>query len=261
MKQGLPLLSFMLMSVLMTSCVTERIYSGTNVSIKEREIDKLTASKERLRLGITYLQKGNAEQAKYNLDRALFYAPHSEEVHLGLAHYYQTVGDLVRAEKAYQTAVQSSYASGDAKNNFGTFLCKQKRYDEAEVILLSAIETPKYTRIASSYENLGICSREADQTAQAIQYFEKALQYDSRRATSLIELTELLIENKEFLSAKKLLNRYHRGQAETAKSLAFKIKIEQALGENAAVKNLGVQLLAKFPTSVQAKQYQASLDQ
>ncbi|MGL4832947.1 MAG: type IV pilus biogenesis/stability protein PilW, partial [Shewanella sp.] len=173
--------------------------------------------------------------------------------------YYQTVGDLVRTERAYLDAISTKDTSGDSMNNFGVFLCQQKQYAKAEKMFLAAIEMPKYTRTASSYENLGLCSREAGLNQKARQYFQMALKYDPRRAVSLLELVELDIDQNDFIKARNQLARYHQVAAQTPESLALGIKIEQAMNDDAAVHKFGMLLLAKFPASPQAKQYRVNL--
>lgn len=262
MKHGLSRFSLALvLSFAVTGCVTERTYSGTDIPVSERKLDKVAAARERMQLGLTYLNRGNSEQAKYNLDKALEYAPELEDVHVAMAYYYQTVGDLVRTERAYQDAINTKNASGDSKNNFGVFLCQQKQYDKAEKMFLAAIEMPKYTRTASSYENLGLCSREAGQVEKARQYFQMALKYDPRRSVSLLELVELSMEQGDYTAARNQLARYHQVVAQTPESLTLGINIEQALNDTAAMEQFGILLLAKFPASPQAKQYRVNLHQ
>lgn len=262
MKNGLGRISLMFtLSLMTTACVTERTYSGTDIPVSERKLDRVAAARERTQLGLTYLNRGNTEQAKYNLDKAVEYAPQLESVHVALAYYYQTVGDLVRTEQSYMDAINSQDASGDSKNNFGVFLCQQKQYEKAEKMFLAAIEMPKYTRTASSYENLGLCSREARQAEKARQYFQMALKYDPRRSVSLLELAELAFEQGDPIQARSELARYHQVAPQTPESLALGIQIEQAVNDDAAVKKFGILLLAKFPASPQAKQYRVNLPQ
>ncbi|MCL1037848.1 type IV pilus biogenesis/stability protein PilW [Shewanella submarina] len=260
MKQGLPIVCALLLSGLTAGCVTERTYSGTDIQVQERKFDKVSAARERIQLGLTYLQRGNSEQAKYNLDRALSHAPDLEDAHIAMAYYYQTVGDLRRAESAYQGAVNTRNPSGDALNNFGVFLCQQEKYEQAEKMFLAAIDTQEYTRTGSSYENLGICSRKAGHIEKAKQYFESALKYEPRRASTMMELILLSLEQNDFSDARQELARYHRVVPESAQSLALGIKIEQGLNDPEAVKRYGIRLLAKFPASEQARQYRASLN-
>ncbi|QYK04023.1 type IV pilus biogenesis/stability protein PilW [Shewanella zhangzhouensis] len=262
MKQGLPSLTLIaILSGLVTGCVTEQTYSGTDIPVSERTFDKVAAAKERTQLGLTYLQRGNTEQAKFNLDKAMAYAPQLEEVHVAMAYFYQTVGDVPRTEEAYRNAVRSNNASGDSMNNFGVFLCQQKRYGEAEEMFLKAIDQPKYTRTASSYENLGLCSRDAGQIEKARHYFDMALKYDPRRATSLLEMTEIAMDSKDFQGAKRMLERLHSVIPESASSLALGVEIERQLNNRDASSRYGIMLLAKFPASPEAKEYRASLNQ
>lgn len=261
MKLKKPKISILIIltSLLVSGCVTERTYSGTDVPVTERSFDNVAAARQRVQLGLTYLRKGNSEQAKYNLDKALEFAPNLEDVHVALAYYYQSVGELELTEKSYRDAINTSDVTGDSMNNFGVFLCQQKKYDQAEEMFLKAVKMPKYTRSASSYENLGICTRKSGDLPKAQSYFEMALNYDPRRATSLLELSEIDLELGRYTEAKKGLARYHRVVPESAQSLALGIKIEQGLNDSEAVKKFGILLLAKFPASYEAKQYRASM--
>ncbi|AZG37055.1 MAG: type IV pilus biogenesis/stability protein PilW [Shewanella psychromarinicola] len=249
-----------LLALSVTACVTERTYSGTDIPVAERQFDKQGAARERMHLGLTYLNRGNSEQAKYNLNKAVEYAPNTSEVHMAMAYYYQTVGDLERTEASYEKAISFSDVTGDARNNFGVFLCQQNKFVESEKMFLAAIETPKYTRTASSYENLGVCSRKAGDKEKARQYFNMALKYDKRRQVTLLELTELAMEDADYGNAREQLARYHRVASESAESLALGIKIERAANDVEAVKRFGILLIAKFPASPQAKNYRANLN-
>ncbi len=249
----------LLTSVMVSGCVTERTYSGTDVPVAERDFDNVAAARQRVQLGLSYLQRGNSEQAKYNLDKALEFAPGLEDVHIALAYYYQSVGELELTEKSYRNAINTRGATGDSMNNFGVFLCQQKKYDQAEEMLLKAVNMPKYTRSASSYENLGLCSRESGDLAKAQHYFKMALNYDSRRAVSLLELAEIELELGNYSAAQTGLARYHRVVPESAASLGLGVKIERGLNNSEAAKKFGILLLAKFPASNEAKQYRASM--
>ncbi|WP_394128999.1 type IV pilus biogenesis/stability protein PilW [Shewanella maritima] len=260
MKHKLPqLLALSFLSFSITGCVTERTYSGTDVPVAERAIDMNAAARERMQLGLTYLKRGNSEQAKYNLDKAVDYAPQLSEVYVALAYYYQTVGDLARTEQAYDKAISRSDATGDAKNNFGVFLCQQQKYDRSEEMFLAAINTSRYTRTASSYENLGVCTRKSGDLVKAQHYFTMALKYDARRITSLLELTELAMDAADYASARQYFTRLYSVVGDSAETLALGIQIERELGNVEAMKRYGVLLIAKFPTSPQAKEYRANM--
>lgn len=260
MLQGLPVkISCLLLSAFLGGCVTEHTYSGTDIPVQTRKFDKTAAARERVQLALTYLKRGNMEQAKYNLDKAKTHNPKLEEVHVARAYYYQTVGDIERANSAYEAAMSSASPSGDVMNNFGVFLCQQQQYDKAESLFLAAIDVPNYTRMASSYENLGLCSRQANEYGKAREYFSKALQYEPRRAKSLLELVATALQEQDFQQAQLDLVRYHDVLPQSPQSLAFGVNVEQNLGNSALAEHYGMLLVAKFPTSDQAKVYRASL--
>ena len=248
-----------LSSSLLTGCVSERVYTGTDIPVAERTFDNVSAAKQRAQLGLTYLQRGNSAQAKFNLNKAVEFAPNIEAVNVSMAHYYQQVGEMDIAETYYRKSINSLDATGDGMNNFGVFLCQQQKYAESEKVFLKAIKLPKYTRAAASYENLGICSPKARDLEKAQKYFTMALQYAPRRRVSLIQLTEIDDDTGDYIEARAQLVRYHRVVAESAESLTLGITIERGLDAPDAVSKFGIQLLAKFPGSIEAKQYRASM--
>ncbi|WP_394392183.1 type IV pilus biogenesis/stability protein PilW [Shewanella woodyi] len=261
MKHGLPkkiALTILLSSVL-SACVSQSTYTGTDVPVTEREFDNVLAAQKRAQLGLTYLRKGNSQQAKYNLDKAVEFAPNIQDVHISMAYYYQTVGELENAEDSYRKAINARDASGDGLNNFGVFLCQQEKYKESEKMFLRAVKMPSYTRSGDSYENLGICSRKAGEIEKARKYFSTALRYNPRSGSTLLELTEIEIEEHNYLDARAQLARYHRVIAQSAESLTLGVEIERGLNDEEAAREFGILLLAKFPSSIEAKRYRASM--
>ncbi|MGS0726167.1 type IV pilus biogenesis/stability protein PilW, partial [Shewanella sp. 0m-11] len=70
---------------------------------------------------------------------------------------------------------------------------------------------------------------------------------------------EIDLGEGQLIEAREQLSRYHRVAAESATSLALGIEIEQGLNDEGAVRRFGILLLAKFPQSIQAKEYRASM--
>ena len=240
-------------------CVTERTYAGTDTPVTARKFDRIAAAQERSQLGLAYLRKGDSEQAKINLDKAMEYAPELEQVNVAMAYYFESVGEIQKAEETYDRAIETRDATGDAANNFGVFLCKQGKYDKSERMFLRAIDNRKYSRTASSYENLGICMRKAGSNDKAKRYFTMALKYEPRRRVALLEMAELELASRNFKAAKRMLQQYNKVATMSAESLATAIKIENGLGDREAAKRNGVLLLAKFPKSPQAKAYRTQM--
>ena len=56
-----------------------------------------------------------------------------------------------------------------------------------------------------------------------------------------------------------MLARYHRFIAKSAESLTLGVTIERDLNDEDAARKFGILLLAKFPSSIEAKRYRASM--
>ncbi|GAA4896839.1 type IV pilus biogenesis/stability protein PilW [Ferrimonas pelagia] len=250
-----PLYLALLPALVLCACVQKTTYSGTDMQVAQMEYDAEAAARDRVSLGLAYLQRGDATQAKFNLERALEQAPTSTEVLLAMAYYHDTVKDSVKAEQFYRKAVSLDRGHGDAANNFGVFLCRQQRFVEADRWLNQAVETPGYIRMSQTYENLGLCARQAGWTEKALGYFEQALNYDPRRAEALLEVAELSFNAQQWNEARSYLERYHQSGHESPSSLLLGAELEFGVQNTDAARRFGVLLLAKYPDSEQAKTY------
>lgn len=114
------------------SCVTETTYAGQNLTQREVGPDLKAAAQTRLDLGIQYLRKGNAEQAKFNLDCALQYDPSNPQIQISFAYFYQKVRAFKAAETHYKNALAMDPSNANAVNNYGAFLCDRGQSAEAD---------------------------------------------------------------------------------------------------------------------------------
>jgi len=223
------------------------VLSGCSSSPSQANIDKVEAAKTRISLGLTYLQNGNFAQAKANLDKALKFAPGLTDVHFALAYYYQTIDEVVLAEKSYQKALSIDPQNADLLNSYGAFLCLQGLYPTAEKFLYKAIQSQQYSHAAASYENLAICSQAQANTKQAITHLETALSHDPTRIKSAYLLLELYVSEQNWPQAKKALTKYEKLGPVSKQTLEYASKIELALGNNEAAKGYRNMMLRMYP--------------
>src|SRR3989338_4218889 len=88
--------------------------------------DNLIAAHINTELGLAYLAEGYAVPAKAALLTALHDAPTLEVTWYSMAYYLEKTGDSVQAELYYQKAIKVNGYSGEAKNNYGAFLCRHQ---------------------------------------------------------------------------------------------------------------------------------------
>lgn len=170
-----------------SGCVSEQSVLDKKVP-GQREIDPKEAARTRLSLALNYMQRGDMTQAMFNLKQAEQLTPDSAEVANAFAYYYQQVAENDLAEASYRKAIKLDSKNADTYNNFGAFLCQIEKYADAEQLLLTAVKSPGYIRVAESYENLGLCAIKQQQLDKAHGFFSSALKHSPQNAAVLYEL-------------------------------------------------------------------------
>jgi len=234
-------------------CVTETTFVGKDTV--RSDVDRQTVAKTRLNLGMGYLDKGDMTQAKFNLEKAYQFDPHNPDIHLAKAYYYQKVGDDKSAEASYLSLIALNDENPDAHNNYGVFLCGQKRYAEADAHFQLALAQPEYIRMDDTYENGAVCAIQAGNKAKAAEYYDLALGYSPSRGKLLLEAATLALSMNNPGKAAGYLQRYSKGGRNTPQSLWLHLELAQTQGELAQLHKFGNELVQQFPKSDQAKRY------
>ncbi|OAJ92370.1 type IV pilus biogenesis/stability protein PilW [Vibrio bivalvicida] len=206
------------------------ILSGCMAPTLHEISDARQRSEARIALGVGYLEKGNMLKARENLEQAIEHAPNYYRAQLALAHYYEQVGELNSAEHFYNLAFKLHPKNGNVLNNYGTFLCKQGHYARADQYFNQAIAQPYYYLSSASYENAALCALKNQQTAQAIRYFKRALDYDPARPRSLLTLAKLEIEAGSFNDARLRLLKFQQRYGLQKPSLRLLVELERKAG-------------------------------
>ncbi|MBQ4833531.1 type IV pilus biogenesis/stability protein PilW [Pseudoalteromonas sp. MMG010] len=236
----------------LTGCVTETSYKGSDKPVPDSTINNESVARTRISLALQYLAAGNNSQAKYNLERAMEFAPHSPEVHYSLAYYYQQVGEDTLADKSYQKALSIKPDDPNTLNNYGVFLCSIDKYDEATDQFLKAIAIPSYIRVAESYENLALCAIEFDDFDAAQSYFIQAMNHSSQRSSTVISLAALYYAKSDLHKANELIVQYENKGLVSPRFLLLKYLIKQRTGHLEAAEKIALTIQQTYPSSNEA---------
>jgi type IV pilus assembly protein PilF len=242
MNTMLKIISFVfILLMLLNGCISQSSQSyGQN-------FDHVKAAKIRVSLGLTYLKNGNFSLAKFNLDKALEFAPRSADANFAMAYYYQSVNELEQAENAYQFAMKLEPKNPNIANSYGAFLCQNGEYEKAKKYFLKAVNTSNYISTAETYENLALCSQSQGQPEDAIQYLRNAINHQPERANSLFLLARSLVEVQYWEEARTILRRYENVAQISPKSLLMAMKIETGTGNKDAAKYYSEMLSRIYP--------------
>ena len=137
-----------------------------------QDFNQQSAAKARVELALGYLQQGNPQLAKINLDKALQHDKDYYLVHSALAHYYQQQGEIENAHREYETALKLNNQQGDLHNNF----------EQAQQQFQLALNSPNYYHQADTFENMVLCAYSAKKMDIYQQALQKLRQTDSKRA-------------------------------------------------------------------------------
>ncbi|WP_289031090.1 type IV pilus biogenesis/stability protein PilW [uncultured Paraglaciecola sp.] len=230
--------------ILLSGCVTQ-----TGPGTVQKGFDRDKAAENRVSLGLTYLKNGNFSSAKFNLDKALEFAPRSADANYAMAYYYQSVGELEQAEEAYQYAMDLEPNNADIANTYGAFLCQNGKYEKAKEYFLKAVNSSSYNLSAQTYENLALCSQSQGRPEEAVQYFRSAVNHQPSRSHSLYLLTQALIDTQQWAEAQDVFKRYEKVSRVTPQSLIMAVSIENGLGNYSVAKGYSDMLIQLYPSN------------
>lgn len=222
-----------------------------------QNFDQTKAAKTRVSLGLTYLKNGNFSQAKFNLDKALEFAPRSADANFAIAYYYQNVGELEQAESAYQYAMELEPKNANIANSYGVFLCQNGDYEKAKKYFFKAVNISSYISSAETYENLALCSLSQGKPEDARQYLRSAINHQPGRANSLFLLARSLVESQQWQEARDVMRRFEKSSQISPQSLIMSMKIERGTGNVSAANEYSGMLLKIFPNDPVTKSFLA----
>tara|TARA_R110000868_G_scaffold362686_1_gene624877 strand:+ start:18905 stop:19675 length:771 start_codon:yes stop_codon:yes gene_type:complete len=244
------LISAFLLLSLLVSCTTNDDEEQNTANIQR-------AAKINVQLALNYMQENNLVRAKQKLMLANKQAPDSALVNGAMAYYSERTGDNKRAETYYKQAIDVADVKGGPENNYGTFLCRQGHYEQAEKYFNEAATDPEYLNTGKAYVNAGLCALLVPKPDVAKQYFEKALQQNPDSSSALLELAKLEFDQADYKQANTYLQTYMKKvTTPNAEALWLAIRVAQRAGDINSVKTYGSLLRADFPNSKQYQQFQ-----
>lgn len=196
----LPLLG--LFCLLLSAC------ASTNPPNSADAKNERLAAGYNVQLGMGYLQQGNVQRAKVKLLQALKQAPDWPPALDAMGYFLEKTGEAKQAYSYYARSLDLAPQDGSVLNNYGTYLCRQKKYKQAEAYFMAAIKDPNYITTAEAYENAGLCALEMPNESKAAYYFKKALLQDPQRLSVVGELAKLCFKQQQYLPTIQYVDTY-----------------------------------------------------
>lgn len=228
--------------------------------------DRITASDEpeavrrarvRLELAGAYFSRGQMTTALDEVKLAIASDPTQAAAFNLRGLIYANLGDDQLADESFQRALALDRADADVMQNYGWYLCQRGRFADAERLFLQALSVPQYRDTTRTLMTKGVCQARAGQLPQAQATLQRAHELDPANPAVAVNLAEVLYRQGDAARAKFLMQRVNaQPEVVNAQTLWLAARIEQRLGNAAAAKAMGEQLVARFPQSPEAAAYE-----
>jgi type IV pilus assembly protein PilF len=212
-----------------------------------------------VQLGQHYLEIGKLELAKEDLLKALKFDPKSVDARTVLATLYDRVGDRTSAEKNYREAADLAPTAGAANNNYGLYLCKLGRFDQAQKRFEIAKADSFYKDLDVVYLNSGTCNLLAKGSVEVAEGdFRRAIEINPKNGQALFQLASVLYEKSDFFKARAFIQRFDALGQSSADALLLARNIEVKLGNAAGARDYAQRLREQFPDTSQTRSLDAA---
>ncbi|MGB5344876.1 MAG: type IV pilus biogenesis/stability protein PilW [Woeseia sp.] len=242
-----------IIAVLALSGLQAACISTTTGKTRAEPASNEDAARQYYQLGARYFRNGTYELARDRLQRAIELNPQLAVAHSTLALTYEQLDNMRLAAQHYERAVKLEPDSVDARNTYAVFLCRQRRFDDAneQFQRIRRIENVNAPEIMMT--NAGVCMAQKPDFALAEGYFREALQHKSSYGEALLQMSLLKRAQGDNLAARAFLQRFMSANVSTPAVLWLAVLVERDIGDDRASRELAARLLREYPESPEAQ--------
>ena len=228
--------------------------------VATEKTDPVSAAKTNIGLAKGYYEQGQLKVALEKAQKAVTLDPKLAEAHSLLALIHEQIGQLPESEQHHKRAVELAPKDGSMNNNYGAFLCRQARYEEADARFAVALKDPFYETPEAALANRGSCALSWGKTDLAEQTLRETLKRRPEQPQVMVQLAQILFKKGDFLRARAFVQRYEETSKPSPDTLELGMMIEQKLGNEEAAAEYRRRIVAEFPESDQAHRLSKSED-
>ncbi len=221
------------------------------------ESDASKRARVRMELAAAYFGRGQMTTALDQIKLAIIADPNMSQAFNLRGLIYANLGEHALAEESFRTALKIDAADADAMQNFGWYLCQQKRYPEANALFVQALTVPRYPYAARTLLTQGICQAHAGQLEASAVTLGRSYELEPDNPSTAVNLSEVLYRGGEYQRARFYIRRVNAmNGVSSAQTLWLAARIENKMGNVQGSEDFGRQLQDRFPDSREAGRYQ-----
>ncbi|MBX9723049.1 MAG: type IV pilus biogenesis/stability protein PilW [Candidatus Obscuribacterales bacterium] len=221
---------------------SERVMSQEEVEIRRR-------AHIRLELAVNYFESGKTTVALDEVKQSLLTDPGYADAYNLRGLIYMRLNKNIQAEESFLRALKEQPNDFGVLHNYAWLLCQQEKYGEADLLFDRVLTSPTYTARGKTLMTQGLCRIRAGEKEQAEKSFIKAYELEPGNPIVAYNLSSLLLQRGELSRAQFYIRRLNNSDLADAASLWLGIKVERALGDSIALRQLASQLKRRFSDS------------
>lgn len=229
------------------------LVSGCASNPPDSKVSSDDAARFNVQLGMNYMRRGDLEEAREKLERAVEQDSSLPSAHAALGILYERVGDTARAGDHLLRATRLAPEDPNMLNSYGGFLCRQGRREDGIRYFETAANNAYYKTPEVALTNAGVCARRIPDLKQAEAYLRRALEMNRTYGEALLQMADLSLETGEPLQARAFVQRYEAVAPASPASLELGRNIELAAGDGRAARAYARRLQREFPGSSEAR--------
>tara|TARA_R110000772_G_scaffold136584_2_gene245366 strand:- start:558 stop:1379 length:822 start_codon:yes stop_codon:yes gene_type:complete len=252
--QNIARLSILFLSLMLCACVSETT-GGFDRAAPQQALENY------LQLALGYVEQQDLTAARRHLGNAASIDPNNSDMYGIWGLVYSLEGDNDLADDSFRRALRFNSGNSQVRNNYAAFLYANGRFQEAYEQLGQVVSDTEYPGRSQAFENMGLAALQLNQAADAEFAFGRALQLNSNRIRSTLELADIYLLAGDLQQAERYYQSFLTLQQffnvqQSARSLWIGIRLQQARGMSSLAEEYGLALRDRFPDSNEYALYQ-----
>ncbi len=252
-------LALWMSAALLSGCTTGSApgAAGRQIRTESDQTDSDRRAKVRMELAEGYFSRGQYNTALDEVKLAFAAKPDMTEGYNLRGLIYAAMGESALAEESFRRALAINEHDADTMHNYGWFLCQQQRWAAAMTQFDAAIAQPRYHGVAHTLLAKGVCQARAGLWLEAEGTLQRSFELEPSNPAVAVNLSEVLLRRGDLDRARFYIRRVNSHPEQVgAQTLWLALRIERKLGNTQSVRELGDQLLQRFPQSLEARAFE-----
>lgn len=236
----------------LSACASKHLEGPSDDSkLSAEKLDAQKRASIRMQLAIGYYQQGQYKVALDEIKQVISISPELVDAYSVRALIFMDMGERQLAEDNFLYALKLAPDNLDVENNYGWFLCSNKREKQGLAYLDKVLQNQNYRATSKAFNAAGMCSLKMKDSSSAEKYFTQGFKADPSNPDLNTNLARTLFERGEYAKARFYIGRVIQQDVLTAEVLWLAIKIEHKLGDDSALNSLSAQMRKRYPDSTE----------